>query len=176
MRGKLFSFGGHFEFCGQLVWSLEPANGDGCSEDPIASRLDISSSEDSWLHTSHQLSQLTDKFKTNMNIIFKSNVRALPRLSVSPSVFQRSQICDTHAYFHHLITCANQKRIGSGNTRFFCFTSNAFKQQKQCLWCIITSSRVFFFMGKALGTRGQDRVATSQHSCWVRCGFVVQWR
>ena len=140
----------------------------------MASPLDINSSEDSWHHTSHQLSQLTDKFKTNMNIIFKSNVRALPGLSVSPRVFQRSQICDTHVYFHHLITCANQKRIGSGNTRFFCFTSNAFKQQKQCLWCIITSSRVFFFMGKALGTRGQDRVATSQHSCWVRCGLVVQ--
>ena len=31
-----------------------------------------------------------------------------------------------------------------------------------------------FFMGKALGTRGQDRVATSQHSCWVRRGLVVQ--
>ena len=176
MREKLFSFGGHFEFCGQLVWGLEPTIGDWCSEDPMASPLDINSSEDSWHHTSHQLSQLTDKFKTNMNIIFKSNVRALPGLSVSPRVFQRSQICDTHVYFHHLITCANQKRIGSGNTRFFCFTSNAFKQQKQCLWCIITSSRVFFFMGKALGTRGQDRVATSQHSCWVRCGLVVQWR
>lgn len=27
-----------------------------------------------------------------------------------------------------------------------------------------------FFMEKALGTRGQDRVATSQHSCWVRRG------
>ena len=26
-------------------------------------------------------------------------------------------------------------------------------------------------MGKVLGTRGQDRVVTSQHSCWVRRGF-----
>ena len=110
-----------------------PLLGDCCSEDPMASLLDISSSEDSWHHTSHQLSQLTDKFKTNMNIIFKSNVRALPGLRVSPRVFQRSQICDTHVYSHHLITCANQKRIGSGNTRFFSFTCYAFKQQKQCL-------------------------------------------
>ena len=180
MRGKLFSFAGHFEFCGQLVWSLEPANGDGCSEDPIASRLDISSSEDSWLHTSHQLSQLTDKFKTNMNIIFKSNVRALPRLSVSPSVFQRSQICDTHAYFHHLITCANQRmRIGSGNTRFFCFTSNAFKQQKQCLWCIITSSRVFFYGKSPRDERSRSRgnVATFMlGSLWVSRAVTVKSR
>ena len=50
MRGK---FGGHFEFRGQLVRGLEPASGDGCSEDPIASRVDISGSEDSWLRTSH---------------------------------------------------------------------------------------------------------------------------
>ena len=69
----------------------------GCSADPIASRSEISGSKDSWLHTSHQLSQVTDKFKTNMNIIFKSDVRALPGLSVSPRVFQRPQICDTHA-------------------------------------------------------------------------------
>ena len=80
-----------------------------------------------------------------MNIVVKPNVRALKGLGVSPRVFQTSQICDTHAYFHHLITSANQKRIGSGNTRFFCFTCYAFKQQKQCLWCIITSSRGFFY-------------------------------
>ena len=47
MREKLFSFGGHFEFRGQLVWGLEPTIGDGCSEDPIASRVDIRGSEDS---------------------------------------------------------------------------------------------------------------------------------
>jgi len=105
-------------------------------------RLDISGFEDSWLHTSHHL---TNKFKTNMNIVFKSNVRELLGLSASRRVFQTSQICDTHAYFHHLITCANQKRIGSGNTRFFCFTCYAFKQPKQCFWCIITSSQAFFY-------------------------------
>ena len=180
MREKLFSFGGHFEFCGQLVWGLEPTIGDWCSEDPMASPLDINSSEDSWHHTSHQLSQLTDKFKTNMNIIFKSNVRALPGLSVSPRVFQRSQICDTHVYFHHLITCANQKRIGSGNTRFFCFTSNAFKQQKQCLWCIITSSRVFFFYGKSPRderSRSRGNVATFVlGSLWVSRAVTVESR
>ena len=187
MRGKLFSFGGHFEFWGQLVWSLEPANGDRCSEDPIASRLDISGSEDSWLRTSHQLSQLTDKFKTNMNIIYKSNVRALPGLSVSARVFQRSQICDTHAYFHHLITCANQKSIGSGNTRFFCFTCYAFKQQKQCLWCIITSSPgfflflfFFFFYGKSPRderSRSRGNVATFMlGSSWVSRAVTVKSR
>ena len=128
IRKKLFSFAGHFEFRGQLVRGLEPALGEGCSEDPIASRVDISGSEDSWLHTSHQL---TDEFKTNMNIIFKSNVKALQGLRVSPRVFQTTQICDSHAYVHHLITRANQKLIGSGNTGFFCFTCYAFKQPKQ---------------------------------------------
>ena len=47
-----------------------------------------------------------------IHIIFESNVRAFQELSVSPRVFQTLQICDTHAYVHHLITCANQKRIG----------------------------------------------------------------
>ena len=45
MNEKLFSFGGHFWICGQLVWGLEPTVGDGCSEDTIASRLDISGSK-----------------------------------------------------------------------------------------------------------------------------------
>ena len=87
MREKLFSFGAILNFAVSWCEAWNPLYGDGCSEDPIASRLDISSSEDSWLHTSHQLSQLTVKFKTNMKTIFKSNVRALPGLSVSPRVF-----------------------------------------------------------------------------------------
>ena len=145
---------------------------DGCSEDPIASRVDISGSEDSWFHTSHQL---TDEFKTNMNIIFKSNVKALQGLRVSPGVFQTTQICDTHAYFHHLITCANQKRISSGNTRFFCFTCYAFKQ---CLWCIITSSPSFFLWEKPWGR--EVRVASSNvatfmlASSWVSRAVTVK--
>ena len=181
MSEKLFSFGGHFWICGQLVWGLEPTIGDGCSEDTIASRLDISGSEDSWLHNSHQ-------FKRNMNIIYflkkPSRDSKLPRsvilrltsitwlacvASVSNRVIarklerkqkkgwtSRGNACYAG---YHLITCANQKSIGSGNTRFFCFTCYAFKQPKRCLWCIITSSQAFF-MGKALGTRGQGRVAT----------------
>ena len=68
MLEKLFSFGGHFEFRGQLVWGLEPAIGDGCSEDPIASRVDISGLEDSWLHTSHQL---TDEFILYLNLMWE---------------------------------------------------------------------------------------------------------
>lgn len=166
-----------FWIFGQLVWGLEPAIGDGCLEDPIASRLDISGSEDSWIHTSHQL---TDELKMNMNIIFKSNVRALKGLRVSPRNFQTSQICDTHAYFHHLITCANQKRIGSGNTRFFCFTCHAFKQPRQCLWCIIISSPGFFLWEKPWGRKvrvaSHKRRVQSQRSCWVHRGLVLQWR
>ena len=115
--------------------------------------------------------------KTNMNIVVKSNVRALKGLGVSPRVFQTSQICDTHAYFHHLITCANQKHIGSGNTRFFCFTCYAFKQQKQCLWCIITSSRGFFFYGKSPGVErkgSRGNVATFMlGSLWVSRAVTV---
>ena len=107
--------------------------------------------------------------KTNMNIVVKSNVRALKGLGVSPRVFQTSQICDTHAYFHHLITCANQKHIGSGNTRFFCFTCYAFKQQKQCLWCIITSSRGFFLWEKPWGR--EERIAWQRRNIHVE--FVM---
>ena len=46
-----------------------------------------------------------------MNIIVKSNVRALKGLRVSPRIFPTSQICDTHAYVRHLIACANQTRL-----------------------------------------------------------------
>ena len=75
------------------MWGLEPTIGDGCSEETIASRLDISGSEDSWLHNSHQ-------FKTNMNIIFFK--KALQG-------FQTSQICDTQAYVHHLISLRSKR-------------------------------------------------------------------
>ena len=138
-----------FEFAVNWCEAWNPLLGMGvlrCSEDPIASRLDISGSEDSWLHNSHQ-------FKTNLNIIFFK--KALQG-------FQTFQICDTQAYVHHLITCANQKSIGSGNTRFFCFTCYAFKQPKQCLPCIITSSQAFFLWEKPWGR--EVRVA-SQRSC-----------
>ena len=137
----------------------------------MASRVDISCSEDSWLHTSHQL---TDELKTNMNIVVKSNVRAAKGLGVSPRVFQTSQICDTHCLLpspDHL--CQPEAH------RFWKHKILLFH-----LLCIQTTETMFvmhhylvpglFFMGKALGTRGQDRVATSQHSCWVRRGLVVQ--
>ena len=133
-----------------------------CSEGPIASRLDISGSEDSWLHTSHQLSQLTDKLKTNMNIIFKSNVRALPGLSVSPRVFQRSQICDTHAYFHHLVTCANQKRIGSGNTCLVSLVMHLNNRNNVC-GASLPRPGFFFYEKSPRDERSGSRPATSQH-------------
>ena len=142
MSEKLFSFGGHFWICGQLVWGLEPTIGDGCSDDTIASRLDISGSDDSWLHNSHQ-------FKTIINIIFFK--KALQG-------FQTSQICDTQAYVHHLITCANQKSIGSGNRRFSLFHLLCIQTTETMFVMHLTSSQAFF-MGKALGTRGQGRVA-----------------
>ena len=46
-----------------------------------------------------KLHQLTDEFKSNMNIIVKSNVRALKGLSVRPRVFQTSQIWEDLQYF-----------------------------------------------------------------------------
>ena len=97
IREKLFSFAGHFEFRGRLVRGLEPRYWGWVfgRSDRFPSRYKrLRRFLASYLTlTSHQL---TDEFKTNMNIVVKSNVRAPKGLSVSPRVFQTSQICDTH--------------------------------------------------------------------------------
>ena len=105
-----------FEFAVSWCEAWNPLLGMGvlrCSEDPIASRLDISGSEDSWLHNSHQ-------FKTNMNIIFfkkpsrdsklpKSAILRLTSITWSPGPTRRASVLETQDSFVSLVMHSNNR-------------------------------------------------------------------
>ena len=148
MREKLFHLAAILNFAVSWCEAWNPLLG---SEDPIASRVPsrVDISEDSWLHTSHQL---TDEFKTNMNIVVKSNVRALNGLGVSPRVPTRSaSVLETQDSFVSLVMLLN-------NRNNVCDASLPRPQA--------------FFNGKSPRDE-RSRPATTQPGRNIHVGFVV---